>query len=102
MPSGERGEKLQRRCLGQDVRLKCTNLFMGWEVDMSRVSTILQAMSEKHETGPDEIAQKFGFDVDDTAKIMKSLCDGGLTELTSPDRYKRKRKYKSKQKRLPL
>lgn len=63
------------------------------------VSRVLQAMDEKHFMSPSDLALKTGLSEEQCKEVLRVLERGGMIEADK-DRFKRARRFMSKQKRL--
>jgi len=69
---------------------------------MSYIARVLQAMNYELEYSPGDIAVITHLQEQDAAKCLHELAKGGMVECVCMDRYRKNRKYKTKQQQLRL
>ena len=69
---------------------------------MSHINTVLTSMRPNTVYSAEDIAAITNFKLTDVKGYMRMLVNGGLVEDDPPGKYKRNKKYKSKQRALPL
>jgi len=69
---------------------------------MNRVNQVLTAMNEKREYRIEDLDAVVHIGNDEVARVLKLLVGGGLVDVTFDDKYRKNRKYKSRQRALKL
>lgn len=67
---------------------------------MSYVTRVMTAMREGREYSPGDIAAITHLTERDAGQCLHQLCKGGVIECVAQDRYRKNRKYKTRQKGL--
>ena len=67
---------------------------------MKPLKTVLDAMNSSVSLSPEEIAVALPYSADDVKRYLDMLEQAGLVESIQSGRYKRDKKWKSKQKDL--
>jgi len=67
---------------------------------VSHLSVVLSSMDCKREYSPVEISAITRLREDDACRAIKMLVNGGMIEEITSSRFRKNRKYKSKQKSL--
>lgn len=67
---------------------------------MSYSRTILTAMKADKQYSPVELSCMTGISEDSTQQVLNTLVKGGVIEYVSKDRFRKNKKYKTKQRDL--